>query len=391
MTTLRKRGATWLLVAALALLSWQLFTWGRGVSIAGLMAPGGRANLVVPPGFSATVYAQGLSGPRFLTFGPDGRLYVAESGKNRIVALHDSRGNGVGDEVREFAASVPSPHSVVWHDGKLYAGVPTGVIELEDRDGDGKADRRRVLIDDYATEGHSTRTVLFLNDGRMLVSVGSSCNVCKENDPRRASIVVYDGPGEGKKGERVFARGLRNAVGLAFEPVTGELWATCNGRDWLGDDLPPDTVDIVHEGDDFGWPRCNAGDLVDPDFGGPGSCSGVAQPAIKLQAHSAPLGLAFYTGTKFPPEYRGDLFVAFHGSWNRSVPTGYKVVRVHMQDGKVAGPVEDFATGFANEGATRVFGRPVGLAVGPDGALYVSDDRSGFIYRIAYTRAAKEQ
>lgn len=349
-----------------------------------LFAPGGRSALVVPAGFTASVFAEGLAAPRFLAFGGDGRLVVAEGGRDRLVSLADTDGDGAADSRVDLADHLPSVHSAAWHEGAWYAGVPTGVIELKDVDGDGRADSRRVLVDDYPTPGHSTRTVLFLPDGRMLVSVGSSCNVCEEEDPRRATIVVYDGAVAG--GGKIFARGLRNAVGLALHPVTGQLWATNNGRDWLGDDLPPDTVNIVTEGDDFGWPRCHAGDLVDPDFGGETGCRGVAAPALKLPAHSAPLGLAFASASSFPGEYRGDLFVAFHGSWNRSVPTGFKVVRVKVDQGRPTGAIEDFATGFTDPSSGRVLGRPVGLAFGPDGALYVSDDKSGFVYRIAALR-----
>ncbi len=256
------------------------------------------------------------------------------------------------------------------------------MIRLEDLDGDGIAERQTTVIDDYPPGHHSTRTVAFLPNGRMVVSIGSSCNVCEEADPRRASVIVYDGPQA--TGEHIFARGLRNAVGLAVHPGTGELWATNNGRDFLGDDLPPDTVYIVEEGADYGWPRCNSGLLEDPDFGYEGSCQGVEPPVVSIQAHSAPLGLAFYTGTSFPEEYHGDLFVAYHGSWNRSVPTGYKVVRIPLSGSEPAGPTEDFAVGWLGEASGRVDGRPVGLAIGPDGALYVSDDKGGFIYRVQY-------
>ncbi|MFQ5409037.1 MAG: PQQ-dependent sugar dehydrogenase, partial [Anaerolineales bacterium] len=167
-------------------------------------------------------------------------------------------------------------------------------------------------------------------------------------------------------------------------PETGALWVTNNGRDLLGDDLPPETIYVVQEGVDYGWPYCHSGWLVDPEFGFNGACDGVPAPAVEMQAHSAPLGLAFYTGAAFPDEYHGDLFVAFHGSWNRSIPTGYKVVRIPIRDGAVNGPAEDFATGWLDETTDEVSGRPVGVAVGPDGALYVSDDKGGFIYRIAY-------
>jgi glucose/arabinose dehydrogenase len=378
----KKPGAMrWLLIAAdIVALGVVFVAVQQHISIAALLGPGSRAALDVPAGFSATVFAEGLSAPRFMEFGPDGRLYVAEAGKNRIVALADANRDGAADSIDEFAASVAAPHSVVWHDGAVYAGVPTGVVELKDTDGDGKADARRTLIDDYATDGHSTRTVLFLDDGRMIVSVGSSCNVCVEADERRAALVVYDGAG--KKGEKVFARGLRNAVGITLHPKTREIWATNNGRDWLGDDSPPETIHVVKQGDDAGWPRCHAGDIVDPEFGGQRGCDGVTPPVLEFQAHSAPLGLAFYTGDTFPAEYRGNLFVAYHGSWNRSVPTGYKVVRIRFDaQGRPLAP-EDFATGFVDE-EKKVRGRPVGVTVGPDGALYVSDDKGGFVYRIA--------
>jgi glucose/arabinose dehydrogenase len=328
----------WLLIVAdVAALGILFLAVQQHISIAALLGPGGRAALDVPAGFSATVFAEGLSMPRFMAFGPD---------------------------------------------GALYAGLPTGVAELRDNDGDGKAETRRTLIDDYPTDGHSTRTVVFLDDGRMVVSVGSSCNVCTETDPRRAALVVYDGAH--KRGEKVFARGLRNAVGLALHPKTREIWATNNGRDWLGDDLPPETIHVVREGDDAGWPRCHAGDIVDPEFGAAAGCEGVAPPVLEFQAHSAPLGLAFYEGSAFPAEYRGNIFVAYHGSWNRSVPTGYKVVRIRFDaSGKPLAP-EDFATGFVSTAENKVRGRPVGVTSGPDGALYVSDDKGGFVYRITH-------
>jgi glucose/arabinose dehydrogenase len=193
-------------------------------------------------------------------------------------------------------------------------------------------------------------------------------------------VWVYNADGsEGKP----FMTGLRNAVGLALNPATGQVWASNNGRDLLGTDVPPETVYALREGANAGWPRCHAGDLPDPEFGSSaGACQGVEAPAVKMQAHSAPLGLTFYEGTLFPEEYQGDLFVAFHGSWNRVPPTGYKVVRVPMEAGQVAGPAEDFATGWLLESGDNQ-GRPTDVAVAADGALLVSDDKGGFIYRIA--------
>jgi glucose/arabinose dehydrogenase len=355
------------------------------VNLSPTLGSGEETNVQLPPGFRANIFASGLDNPRFIAFGPDGVLYAAERGQDRIVALPDRDSDGQADEIQVYAADLNQPHSLVFHEGAWYVGVPSGVIRLMDTDGDGRADSRDILVDDYPTSGaHTTRTVEFLPDGRMVVSVGSSCNVCLEEDPRRATVLVYDGPQA--TGERIFASGLRNAVGLAIHPETGELWATNNGRDFMGDDLPPETVYIVRDGVDYGWPGCHSGNIVDPEFGGPDACQDVAQPVVQMQAHSAPLGQTFYDGEAFPDEYQGDLFIAFHGSWNRSVPTGYKVVRLPLQGSQPAGPVEDFAVGWLDKETGEASGRPVGLAVGPDGALYVSDDKGGFIYRFTYDR-----
>ncbi len=347
------------------------------------LGSGSEATLQLPPGFEANVYAQDLSGPRFIAFGPDDALYAADRGNNRIVALPDADGDGQADEFRAFAEGLDQPHSLAYHEGAWYVGIPSGIVRLVDADGDGRADSQEILIDDYPTDGaHRTRTVSFLPDGRMVVSIGSSCNACVEEDPRRAAILVYDGPEA--MGERLFATGLRNAVGLAIHPETGQLWATNNGRDMMGDDFPPETVYIIEKGLDYGWPYCHSGDVIDPELGGPDACRDVGRPVVQMQAHSAPLGLTFYTGDEFPEEYQGDLFIAFHGSWNRSEPTGYKVVRLPLDGSRPAGPIEDFAYGWLDEESGQASGRPVGLAVGPDGALYVSDDKGGFIYRIIY-------
>lgn len=351
-----------------------------GVHLGSLTSPAGLSQLNLPDGFVANVYADKLDGPRFINFGPDGALYVADRGGDRILRLSDQDNDGVADHRNVFADDLNRPHSLVYHEGAWLVGVPNGVVQLNDLDQDGVAEVRQTLIDDYPTSGHSTRTVKMLPDGRMVVSIGSSCNVCEERDPRRATVVVYTDPSG--DGEKIFARGLRNAVGLAVHPKSGELWATNNGRDLLGDDLPPEALYIVREGEDYGWPGCHNGTIEDPDFGTPGSCDGVALPEINMQAHSAPLGLVFYTGNTFPPEYRGDLFIAFHGSWNRSVPTGYKVVRIPFRGNRPRGDVLDFVSGWLDEKSRNVTGRPVGLAVGPDGALYISDDKADRIYRV---------
>jgi glucose/arabinose dehydrogenase len=343
-----------------------------------LVAPAQPINL--PPGFEIGVYASGLNGPRMLAIGSDGQLYAADRDANRIVRLPDLNGDGVADGVQVVADNLVRPSSLAFYnDGSLYVGETTRILRLSAPDAQGVFQQRQVIINGLPSAGHNTRTVLFSPDWQTLfVSIGSSCNNCIENDPRRAAIMRYNPDGSGGQ---VFASGLRNAVGITFRPGTNELWATNNGRDYLGDDLPPETVNLVQQGNNFGWPRCQAGDIVDPELGDPSSCQGVTAPMVKMQAHSAPLGLGFYTGSQFPVEYRGGLFVAFHGSWNRSVPTGYKVVFIPFQDGK-AGAAQDFATGWLANGG--VWGRPVGVTTAPDGSLFVSDDSGGMIYRIIY-------
>jgi glucose/arabinose dehydrogenase len=344
----------------------------------GMVAP--QQPIALPPGFAIAVYAQGLSNPRMMAIGPYGQLYVAERGAGQIVRLPDRDGDGNADGAEVVAAELDRPSSIAFYqDGSLYIGETTRVLRLSEPDAQGAFQGRETIVDGLPAGGHNTRTVLFSPDWETLfVSVGSSCNVCAEDDARRAAIVRYNPDGSD---ESIFARGLRNAVGIAFRPGSDELWATNNGRDMLGDDLPPETVYRVEQGGDYGWPRCHSGRIVDPEFGGPDACEGVLPPVVEMQAHSAPLGLAFYDGEQFPAEYHGDLFVAFHGSWNRSVPTGYKVVRIPLDSGE-PGALQDFATGWLVDGVS--WGRPVDLVVGPDGSLFVSDDAGGFIYRIFY-------
>ncbi len=339
--------------------------------------------LRLPSGFQATAFTSGLKSPRFLTFSPNGTLLVAERASGRILAFPDPQHTGQTSGPVVVASGLQDPTSMSFGpDGSLYVGEATRVTRLT-LGPDLKATRTQVVVPHLPTGGHSTRTVLIGPDNRLYVSIGSSCNDCIESDPMRASIWVYNIDGSGG---RLYARGLRNAVGMAINPWNQQIWVTNNGRDHLGDDSPPETVYALQDGGNYGWPVCHAGNIIDPDLGHAGDCNGVIQPLVKMQAHSAPLGLAFYDASgaaAFPPAYRG-LFVAFHGSWNRSVPTGYKVIFVPLNgQGAVAGPPQDFATGWLNNQG-QVLGRPVGLAVGPDNALYVSDDQGGVIYRIAY-------
>ena len=338
------------------------------------------APIQLPAGFGISVFQSGLGGPRMMTVGPDGAVYVAERGAGRIVRLPDRNADGVSDGVEVIADNLDAPSSIAFfQDNSLYVAETTRVLRLSDPDRRGVFAARATVIDGLPDGGHNTRTVLWSADWRKLyVSIGSSCNVCNEDDERRATIMVYNPDGSG--GE-VYAKGLRNAVGLALRPGSNEIWATNNGRDQLGDDVPPETVNaITTAGLDFGWPRCHAGDIVDPDFGGERGCAEVTAPAVAMQAHSAPLGLSFGERTTFPAPFQNGLFVAFHGSWNRSEPTGYKVVFIPLNDG-TAGAPQDFAMGWLKANGD-VWGRPVDVLSGTDGSLYVSDDAGGTIYRI---------
>lgn len=336
----------------------------------------------MPPGFMIATFASGLNGPRMLALGPEEGIYVTERGAGRVLRLEDTDGDGTADNQQVVVSGLEAPSGLAFYqDGSLYVAEPGRVLRYIDRQVDGTFGNPQEIISGIPTSGHNTRTLLFSPDGRYLyVSIGSSCNTCNEDDPRRAAIVRYNPDGSG---EQLFASGLRNAVGLALRPGTEEIWASNNGSDWLGDDLPPETINILSAGADFGWPRCHAGRIPDPDLGGPQACADVKQPAVEMQAHSAPLGLTFYTGEMFPAQYQGDLYVAFHGSWNRTVPTGYKVVRIPVENG-VPGAAQDFVWGWLQEDGSRT-GRPVDVLTGPDGALYISDDQGGVIYRVVYS------
>lgn len=360
----------------------------RLLGLAGLLAacapaawsPAQESTVRLPPGFRIQTFASGLGAPRMMAVSPGGDLFVSVPARGQIVALPDRDGDGRADRVVVYAEGLNRPHGLAFFRGFLHVAETGAVVRFRSRPGDLAGDMPEVVVRDLPSGGgHWTRTIAFGPDGKMYVSVGSSCNVCQERDPRRAAILQYNPDGTG---ERIFARGIRNAVGIAFRPQTGELWATNNARDWLGDDFPPDTILLVKEGAHYGWPSCNGRRVPDPDFGRPDFCKTTALPAAEIQAHSAPLGLTFYAGGMFPAEYGGSLFVALHGSWNRSVPTGYKVIRIPMRGGTPGTP-QDFATGWLRGG--RAWGRPVDVITGRDGALYVSDDRTGAIYRISYS------
>ena len=341
----------------------------------------GEPKLKVPPGFAIDVFADKVGSVRFMAIDPAGTLLVSEPSAGRVLALPDKNGRGKADSVQTVVTGLDQPHGLAFHEGALYVAETSRVQRFTYDPATMKATQPTLLTRLPAGGGHWTRTVVFGPDGLMYVSVGSSCNVCRESDKRRAAVLRFNADGSG---EQLFASGLRNAVGLAFHPTSGVLWATVNERDWRGDDVPPDYVTEIREGTVHGWPDCmtvRGRVITDTSFTKSATCDKVTPPTVEIQAHSAPIGLAFYTGTQFPEEYRGSLFVAYRGSWNRSLPTGYKIVRIRVRDGQPPA-VEDFATGWLE--GTSSWGRPVDLVVGRDGALYLSDQGAGRIYRITY-------
>ena len=323
-----------------------------------------------------------------MAFSPDGILFVTlpstrglyiDRRGGTVYALPDRDQDGVADEVRAAIEDLrDSPHGLAFYDGYLYL-AEHGRVSRYPYLGNGVVGETPELVADLPFgRGHLSRTVGFSRSDKMYVSIGSSCNVCEETDPRRATIMEYNPDGSG---ERVFAEGVRNSVGFVFHPSTDEIWATENGHDSLGNDLPPDEINILRSGQNYGWPYCYGKNIPDPGFIDSGRCTATQESVHDMQAHSAPLGLRFVSSVQFPEEWQGDLLVAYHGSSNRSVPTGYKVVRLDVEGTRIVGE-EDFISGWLlNDGSS--VGRPVDLIFGPeDGALYITDDKAGVIYRV---------
>jgi glucose/arabinose dehydrogenase len=339
--------------------------------------------LSVPAGFTVAYFAQDLAGVRFMAVSPAGDVYASQPGKGRIVRLPDANHDGKADSTVVVATGLNQPHGLAFHKGFLYVANTDGVVRLS-LGANGKATGAPVSVNNYpAGGGHWTRTIVFGADSAMYVAIGSSCNLCVEQTPERAAVLKFNEDGSGK---RVYAMGLRNAVGLAVNPATGALWASQNERDNIApnyEDLPPEEINIVTDGADYGWPYCYGNRIPNPEYNDAARCANTVAPALAMQAHSAPLGMSFLAkASTFPADYQGDLLVAFHGSWNRSTPTGAKVVRVHVANGKPVS-VEDFITGWQQSNGSR-WGRPVDVVVAADGSVLVSDDDSGAIYRVTH-------
>jgi glucose/arabinose dehydrogenase len=353
--------------------------------------PDGAA-LAVPDGFVVNVFAEGLIHPRNLYVLPNGDVLAVESSARRISILRDADGDGVAETKGVALDGLSLPFGVVWRDSWLYVAEVGQIRRFAFEVGNLVAGERSEEVTPEGSlggrrGGHLTRNIVFSADGATIfAAIGSQSNVGEEPAPF-ASIQRFDASGTR---QRTFAAGLRNPVGLALHPETGELWTVVNERDGLGDGLVPDYLAKVEEGAFFGWPYAYSGTLPDPNFGGrrPDQVAKSRVGDVLFRSHSAPLGLVFYDGASFPEEYRGDAFVAMHGSWNSAKPVGYTVVRVPFDEGKPRGDYEVFATGFRVGGPDTavVWGRPAGVAVAKDGSLLIADDTSNKIFRVSYGR-----
>lgn len=371
-------------------------------------------DIKLPSGFKVAVFAdkntkhgEYLTDARFMAFDSSGNLYLSSAQGNRVVMLPDKNKDGIADEVITVASNLNAPQGLVFVGETLLVANQNGVVKLEKNAGTWPA-KVTPFIKDLPSGGHTLKTIKLSPDGYLFINVGSSCNVCVERDPQRATILRYTLEGKpagalvtlGRHQQSaVWARGLRNSQGFVWHPLTGEMYATNEGSDMrseskggaVNDELPPEHLNKIEAGKDYGWPYCWGAQVEDPNFmGEPGFCKTTQSPEITFTSHSTPIGITFLDKTNWAADYKQDAIVALHGSWNRKQPVGYKLVRVKFRtdvNGIKATEVEDFATGWLT--GDNAWGRPVDVAVGTDQALYVSNDKTGSIYRITYQPSTK--
>lgn len=341
----------------------------------------------MPDGFEVSVVATNLGNPRKIVVAPNGTIYVTRREQKDVLALRDTTGDGRANQRRTVASNLDFVNGITIHENRLYFVTDTQLYSADLRP-DGTEGQPQLLIDDIPDAGqHPNRTLAFGPDGMLYLSVGSTCNACNEPNEEHATLLRVQPDGSNRS---IYARGLRNTIGFAWHPVTGELWGMDHGSDWRGDDQPPEELNQIQQGKHYGWPFC-WGDRqpdvylpADPENASKEEfCATTESPTLTYQAHSAPLAFLFYNGSQFPAEYQGDAIITMRGSWNRKAPVGYKLVRVRFQNGR---PVqfEDFITGFLSEDRQAQFGRPVGLTTAPDGSVLFTDDTNGVLYRISY-------
>lgn len=343
------------------------------------------ARLVAPAGFTVSVFARDLEDARML-LERGGIVYVTRPQSGDVLALADTDGDGAADTRSTVASDLPYVHGIAFRDSDVYLATDTrvlrGTISAE-----GGFDGLTAIIEDLPDGGqHPLRTLGIGPDDRLYISVGSTCDACEESNPENATMLVAALDGTGRS---VLASGLRNTIGFGWHPATGELWGMDHGSDWRGNDLPPEELNQIVAGADYGWPYCFGERQVDPVIDDPPDqtkaerCAMTTPSVLTTQAHNAPIGLVFYAGQSFPEAFRNDAFVAMHGSWNRYPPTGYKVSRIVFDDAGRPTAFEDFVSGFLIEEGRAVFGRPAGITVSGDGTLLFSDDANGVVYRVA--------
>ncbi|OGR78157.1 MAG: sorbosone dehydrogenase [Elusimicrobia bacterium GWC2_64_44] len=339
------------------------------------------SDIRVPPGFKIEVFADDVPGARSLCLSPSGVLYVGTRTKGKVYALADRDGDKKAERAVVIASGLDMPNGVAFRDGALYVAERSRILRYDNIERDLKRPPRPAVVSAAypGDASHGWKFIRFGPDGLLYVPVGAPCNVCDPEEPVYASITRLPPAGGAPE---LFARGVRNTVGFDWHPKTGELWFTDNGRDWLGPDSPSDELNRApRAGLHFGFPYFH-GRVPDPEYAGDRAPSAYAPPERELGAHVAALGMRFYTGAMFPAEYKDQIFIAEHGSWNRLSPVGYRITLVRLKDGRAAG-YEVFAEGWLRKGSA--WGRPVDLEVLPDGSLLVSDDRLGMIYRISYS------
>jgi glucose/arabinose dehydrogenase len=382
------RSATKLLVVLLSgsLLGIGLYLYlYRGYLTPFLPAPASAGSsldgIKLPPGFSIEPFADRVPGARSMTRSPAGTLYVGSRKAGRVYAILDDNGDFRADRILTLAEGLNQPNGVAFRDGDLYVAEIGRILRFNDIEQKlENPPTPEVITADYPKdEHHGWKFIAFGPDDKLYIPVGIPCNVCRPNNPLYGTITRINPDGSGLE---IYAHGVRNSVGFDWHPQTKALWFTDNGRDWLGENRPPDELNLApKQGMHFGFPHCHGGDIVDPEFGA--DCRDFTPPAQELGPHVASLGMRFYRGTQFPQRYHNGIFIAEHGSWNRKVPIGYRVTFVSLENGKPAG-YEVFAEGWLKEGAA--WGRPVDIEILPDGSMLVSDDMGGRIYRITYAQ-----
>ncbi|VXC24602.1 PQQ-dependent sugar dehydrogenase [Maribacter litoralis] len=344
--------------------------------------------LNLPEGFQIEVYARGVDGARSMAMGDEGTLFVGTRTENNIYAIQDTNGDFKADNVMVLD-TMEVPNGIAMRNGDLYVAQVGNLWKypnIEDQL-DGELEKE-LIYDDFPTEfHHGWKYIAFGPDDKLYVPVGAPCNICNrtDEDDRFATISRMNPDGTNRE---IYARGVRNSVGFTWHPDTKQMWFTDNGRDMLGDDIPPCELNTVTEaGQHFGYPFCHGGIVKDPEFGDLHPCSDFVEPALQLDAHVAPLGIKFYTGNMFPAEYKGKAFIAEHGSWNRSKKVGYRIMMVDIEDGAVVNS-EPFIDGWLDEVAQKASGRPVDMLMLEDGSMLISDDYGDAIYRVTYAETA---